>query len=710
MLHNLGKVKVVFSAEDLAGQGFKSADELKSIRERFQDGVTSLFILTPPNPQETFTPEQLCIIRKWYSFERTAGTKILSGSSTFDFKIPKRVVNDDNSTKLVFNNFLNLDCQNKKLLATYEEIRTSLNNSPFGLAREATESVSLLFQFTFENSTSSKFGSFDPVLFDQLHESFNENLAPLIQGIKISWMGPGDYQWYVWQGFKFAKFTNIAMAILIILGFRFFLGTWKSGIIFVVKLVVSAIWLFGLKGLIGSSFDVLSTGLFLLLGISALEDYVFTSHDQFQSGSWKKSTLKYVVPGFYTSLTTILGFISLGGSDVESVQRMGIWAAVGALIEWMMVFLVLPSFYQQFKNLKTIVSPKRAKLQTFLSHSIFKSLPKKICLISLMVYPLGLIFMNNFDYNQAPHKVFPKDQEYSLGIEQMNKNKGWLGNVSLLFDASSDVETKKSLIEKILQSPEGKKHIIKYESPWNIPEWMEQYGNISELEANTYFKISRLYKQYVDEEGNPRAMFYIKDPSSKPVQQLKAEVNKICGDKCHLGGEIVAYSDFTDVVPKTLVESLITSLFMVSLIICFVAIALGKPNLIPSLLLSAYWSPFFVIMLMGMLHLNIDFWQSIFASILVGTAGDNAIHYLFGAEHQELGESIDEKGVASIITATLMACVSLVYLGSYFSSPKIFGLVLFTGLFASLFGELWLLKGFVELTSLFKFKSWLRLK
>lgn len=695
LLHQTTHLKIIFSTEDLAGQGFPAADELQSLKDRFQDGVNSLFILVPPAGKKNFSIEELCQIRRWYSFERMSIPELKSSASTFDFKLlTRRPELPDSPNRMRSENILSLNCETKDLKTDLQNVKALLNDSPFGFATDKGNELSLLFNFTFKDSETSRFGSFDPKIFDKLRASVEKELLPLVPGARVYWMGPGDYQWYLLEGLKFAKYVNLSMLIFMILGLRVFMGTWKSGIIYCTKLMIAVIWLFGMKGLFGSTYDVLSSGLVLILSISSLEDFSFTSFDQFRSKSWKKSTLKFVVPGFYTSLTTMFGFLSLFSSEVETIKRMGIWAAWGALVEWGIVFLVLPSFYQQFPKLKTIVDPKKAFKQGIFNHSIFNPLPKKIAVLSLLVYPLAFFFFDRLSFNESLHHIFPRDHEYSQSIDYLRKTKEWSGNVSLLIDQKLDPAEINTLVSEVVKA--GKDNIVKFESTSVIQKWLQEQGDLTHDESISYFKASRFSNQFIDDNDKQRIVLYLKDISSDTVDQFKKTIKTICSSRCHVGGEIVAYSEFASVVPKTLIDSLTSSLLLVSLVICFIAVAVNRTNLIPSLLLSSYWSPFFVIMMLGCLHSNLDFWKAIFASILIGMAGDNAIQYLFGAQNNTIENAIEDRGGASIITGVLMGLIALLYLGSYFSSPRSFGIILSIGIFASLLGELWLFKSYME--------------
>jgi predicted RND superfamily exporter protein len=186
----------------------------------------------------------------------------------------------------------------------------------------------------------------------------------------------------------------------------------------------------------------------------------------------------------------------------------------------------------------------------------------------------------------------------------------------------------------------------------------------------------------------------VNDTSSERIDELKKAIDKICEGKCHLGGEIVAYSEFAKLVPQTLMKGLMTSLLLVGLVLSVIAVAQNKGKYLFTCLISSYWGAFFTIFILEVFNSQVDFWKAIFASILVGLAGDNTIQFLFASENKTIDDGISERGVPSIITSVFMALTSLIYLFSYYSSPRTFGIILSLGILSILFGDLWLFKSF----------------
>lgn len=679
-------MKIVFSAEDLAGEGLASADELKSIKTRFQEGVTSTFLLRPKDSRDQFSAEELCQIRSWFSVMRVSEPELKMAMSTFDFKWPVALT----ESKTQYRNVLDLNCEKKILNTPLELVQQQLNTSPFGLALDRGSRLSLVFQFVFYDSETSRFGSFDPERLASIRKSVYDELLPLLKESEVHWIGPADYQWYVLEGFKYSKWVNLGMMLLILLGMRFFLGTWKSGFIYCSSVIVTAMWVFGLKGLVGSSFDILSTGLLLMIGISSLEDFIFVSGEMMKGRTWQASSRKILTAGFFTSLSTIVGFLALCVSDMEAIQRMGLWSAIGALIEWLVLFIALPAFLKTISYKKVWVQ-KNARFDRFTGITGF-SWPRPLAWLACSVFPLGLLLMDRLDYNEAPYKVFPEGQEFRESVNHLKKNKEWLGVTSLLFDQPLKPQEAQAVIQKIQADPWINDFVVAIESSQSIVNWLESQKALPTEVAQVQFNISNLRDVYVDDQDFQRALVYVRETSVADVRTLTEKVKSICRDLCHLGGEVVAYADFSGkVVHKSLIDSLGASLVLVSLVILFIALAVDQVRMIFPLLLSAFWGPFLMISLLGAFHATIDFWKSIFASILVGLAGDNAIHYLEGSRHRSLHSGIEDRGASSILTALMMSTTALVYLGSYFSSPRVFGLILWAGVLASLVGELWLL-------------------
>ncbi|OQW48180.1 MAG: hypothetical protein A4S09_13810 [Proteobacteria bacterium SG_bin7] len=685
------KLKFIFSADDMIGEGIPSAEELRDLKVRYDEGIASILFIQPSG--KSFSPQELCHLRKWYSVMRATYPFLKSTLSTFDAKD----IQPSGASSVSYKNILHLRCEDEAIAYDLQSVKSRLENSPYVFFKDKKDHLSILMGFTFAEMNSEKFGSFDPRMLNHLRLAVDRDLKPLLEGAKFSWVGPADYQWYVLEGFRFSSILNLTMIFFLFFSLRFVYGTWIAGTIYCCTFIFGTLVLIGLKGFLGSPFDVLSTGLILLLGISSLEDFTFICSEQMKGVKWKSAIKRMILPSFFTSLTTIVGFLSLYVSDLAVIKRLGFWAAFGAALEWFLMFSFMPVFLIRFYKENMWVDPKRAWGYHFLDRWGIKSLPRRLSLISLIVFPIGLYSFSHLNVNDNPYQMFPRKNEFSLGVQEFLNSKGWVSNVSLVLTRPEALSQLEKYIGDLNRDESVKNNIIAVESPERVMNWLDKDHLIPKELTQSDYKTSSLYKRTVDENGIARALIFIKDTTVDSLIKLKKAAENICPNReCYFAGELIAYADFSAIVPKTLLDSMMASLFLVAIVIYYLAKVFYKQHLIFPLLATAFWGPFLTIGMLATLSIQMDFMKCVVASVLVGLAGDNAIQYIFAARRHDLREGIERRGGASVITNVLMTLTAFIYLGSYFSPPKGFGLILAFGLITSLIGDLWLLNGLLQ--------------
>ena len=687
---SMGKLRVLFSADDMIDEGIPSADELKSLRERFEQGMVSYLWVVPPAGQASFTPRELCQIRHWFSVIRATRPEFKKSTSTFDLVGPARLADG----KMRYVNLLPLNCRDLSQAVDLEAAKRALDASPWPFVRDKAGRLSLFFGFYFAESENRRFGVFDPGDLKPLRDSVETDLREIIPKAGIHWVGSADYQWYIKQGFRFSTLLNSAMILFLFFALRLVYGTWSSGLLFSGTLIVASIWILGGKALAHSPYDILSSGLILMLAVSALEDFTFLSSEQMKGQSWKRSLRAMIVPSFFTSLTTMIGFASLCVSNLGIIRRLGFWAAYGALLEWVLVFIFIPAFMLVFYRGRTWVDAKRSVAFSATKKMSMRSIPRRASLFLLVVYPLVFVLFPLLNFDDSPHRFFPAKHEFTAGINELRGAKQWTGIMSVLFEKGYSFADLEPALKKLEEDPVESKNVVAIESPQRIVDWLQKDGIFTPELARSDYRLSQVYHELVDSEGVSRALVYVKETTIESLQRLKNTVASICSKgECHLGGELVAYSDFAAMVPRTLIDSMLVSLLLVALTIGFLTQAFGKEKHLWQLILTAFWGPLLMICVLAALRTPMDFMKSTIAAVLVGLAGDNAIQYLFAARKGDLSKGIEKRGTASVHTAIFMACTALIYLGSYFAAPKAFGVILAAGLIASLVGDLWILKG-----------------
>jgi hypothetical protein len=160
-------------------------------------------------------------------------------------------------------------------------------------------------------------------------------------------------------------------------------------------------------------------------------------------------------------------------------------------------------------------------------------------------------------------------------------------------------------------------------------------------------------------------------------------------------GDLVSYAEFSEVVPRTLLHSLATCLVLVGLLIWLLFRAVGLGGGLQAVLASAF-APAAALTAVWVAGLQVSFVTAVFASVLVGLTGDNAVQFACAARRGSIRGAIARRGGAAALVTLVMVLCSLTFLGSAFVPPRTLGVVLAFGLLAALVGDVWILRGLRE--------------
>ena len=129
--------------------------------------------------------------------------------------------------------------------------------------------------------------------------------------------------------------------------------------------------------------------------------------------------------------------------------------------------------------------------------------------------------------------------------------------------------------------------------------------------------------------------YILNTTNTEKINDLRIKSNLCPTNLCWIGGEIVAFADFSKSLIQTLFDSFFISLILVGIVIFYLAWASGIKNYF-SLIISSFWGPAVILCLIYAFDLSINFVTCIIASTLVGLTGDNAIQFIFASKNQEL--------------------------------------------------------------------------
>lgn len=673
----LSKTRTIFAIHDIGDPKLSVALDFQNVREDFNLG-SSMIVLFHSNTGSELSTEEITKIRKWIAVEDLTNSELLSTFSPFDIRVPK---SEDNLLwyfRLLENN-------------SSQELE-KINRTPWAGILTNSRTRDFSTEFTFKAGSNSQFyGSFDPKPVGDLLKK----LATDFKNTTISYYFAGEaiFQYYCHEGINRNHLLNICLLALFLITFRILFGTWRSGLVYVMTLSIMAIITFGCMAWTGTPIDLISSGLILMMAVAALEDYLFICYEQLQRGTgWRKTIRPILLASFCTSLTTMVGFGALYATDLLIMGRFGLWAAFGALIQWMATFILLPALMMKFPSIGKLANAKKAFRPELPENILQIALTKRSAKFLLLFFPIGLYALFHLHISGAPKDMMPKSHPFTQGLNELQNSRGWEGVVHLVFKDAQDLKNKSEILENIKTQP----NIAKTISRGSIQNFLVE--SLDESKKNLVLSESEgagIYDSFVSAKSQERVILYVKNTSTEPMMEMLNFIKEKCKGSCFATSESAAHAEFSEKVPEAFLDGFSSSMLIVScLLLALVRFLTVAPRPYFSVLASSMWGPFVIITMFWIFDTKINFMACLFTNVLVGLTGDNAIQFLFTSRKERLNSGLSRRGGGSLLISLIIFMSCFVFLGSYFNSPKIYGMFLAFGILAATFGDVWILKAF----------------
>ncbi|MFZ4713381.1 MAG: hypothetical protein ACOYL6_06705 [Bacteriovoracaceae bacterium] len=663
------KVRIAIRTEDMNDPSLSSHQDMQKLKSDygFEDKLTFVFKKESP-----FTGDDFCLLKKFLDELQKSEPMVIAISSPFEL----RDINFQND-KLFYPTVLKDVCQ-----GGFSETR--LRDHPYFpfFADPNLKDVIVHLQIK-ESEKKFRHGIYDYQIIEKLILRAQKELP-----FQVLPGGTLFFQKSVLDGIHWSNKLNILAGLFLFLTFFYFYRSWKAslGLVFIVLLTNTM--LKGAMGFFDHAIDPLSSCLFLMMTVAVIEDYVFVCFVMRNEGkTFEEAIQKLLLPSFLTSLTTAIGFGSLVMSHNPNIIHFGLWSALGAMLEWAFLLLLTPALFQVFPKLKSIfVFNKKISEPTFFQLTKLR-MPRKFTMI-ISCFPLLLLFIyGEANLSYSPFDMFDSDHAISDYRNHFQNTRGAEGEVSLLFPRGSlDVSV---VLEIMKKDP----MVAQVYSLNNLRSLLQRYPTYLHSMIMEDFMKTQLGQLFSSSE-NERALLYVKSYDTKDIESFEQRTKKVCGNRCKIVSEVIVSKDYAQGLLQTLYDSFTFCFLLVFIIMVWLCLAVN-PKAIISVTISTLWAPamLLIVVILGQFKINVV--TSVALSVLVGLTGDNAIQFLLlGSEN--LKESVENYGKASLQSFLLMTMMTLILFFSYFKSPKVLGALLLLGLVFMFVGDLWVLNGLLK--------------
>lgn len=662
--------KLELDIYDVFDPNFQSSIDLADMKEFYSDRTQ---MLVQFEFAETPHAGEICKIIKW-SKSINNYREVKNITSIWSLRNPKSA-----NEKLWYPKSLTEPCDLDP--TTPYVIKDHFSQSFFRHLISRTGSQDLVFDITFSGDSSSM------VQVQYVIDETNKFLAKDLGKVKAHFLGLAGSRYY----FKKIMFEdgiyNILVVLIIFIFMRLIYGTWISGWYLILTLIGSTLILYGTLALTGIPINILTNNLFLMTAVAGTADFIFVTQSQMKR-NYQESFQKLITPCFFTTLTTVIGFLSLNTSDLTLIKQFGNGAALGSMAEWIMLFIFLPALLKVLNKEKVWVNPDKAISVKWFDKIENLSLPPKALPLFgiLMVLSVpAFFFLNDYD---SPIENLPKNHILRSGYESFKNKFSWQGQVYLYFPEKLPLTDQ----QRILTSIQKSKLIYRIENPQDlVEEWTKGLPPLRQDLIQRELGMTPLWRRYYSNFDQVRIPLYLYEQDLHTLRALRDFVQKICHSNCRLAGQRVVYLEYGEKISKTMIESFAVSIFLVICILGWLLKVEGKFQHFWPVTLSSLMGPLTTLTLIALFQVPVTLITSIFLAIMVGLAGDNAIQYLLA--EGDLNAGIDDRARGSLMVTLVMILGSSMFILQTLLPMKILGCLFIFGFFINLLGDLWGLKG-----------------
>lgn len=435
-------------------------------------------------------------------------------------------------------------------------------------------------------------------------------------------------------------FTLPPMAfVLILIVFRWQIGSIKATILCVFPAGIAALWTMGMLGWIGKELSLVTVLVPIFTIVMGSADGLhFVSHflENKASGHSNSDSLAITLSSvgkamILTTLTTMAGFISLSTINSQSMVQMGIFASVGIGLAAVATWFVLPLILVNFSN-------PAAKSKAFRIPAFFERFSDRKALLIALAIVIGFtpgLFLLRSDFNMM--EIYKSYTKVRRSIQMIQDVFGSALPVFLVYSGND------------LYGADSANHILELQRRIvdidGVEKTMSMYDIIVAMNKRLYGEkgypelplrlllIKRILPKemlsnFVDVQGkSARSMIFLSNLDSFTLEQLTTVVESSQSKaftELYISGIPFIMKEMNDsIIPQQLRSVL------VALVCVFLLLVLSQRNFITPLLAVIPVAITLITLFgfMGYFNMDLNVVTVTMASIVIGVGIDYSIHF-----------------------------------------------------------------------------------
>ncbi len=564
-----------------------------------------------------------------------------------------------------------------------------------------------------------------------LEEIISRHNNPNIDVYKV---GSPNTQYYLESTIQrdAGKAFLIALAIaVIILAFLFRSFAAVLGPVFVI--FGTALITFGIIGWIGlplSTFAIIIALLLLVLTVSYSMHIINHFRSSFNKTGKRLESIRYAFehatwPCFITAATTAVGFISFAVLPLQQIKNMGIGAAIGVFVTYVLVMLIVPIFLSFGKDKKVTVQRENRNKRgsNFMSKWADLSLKRVVptIIVTSVLIILSVVFGSFMNVDTDFIRMYGNRNEFVRDANYITQYLGGLYSYEVMIELPEDGMVKEPEVLKTLENMDLLIHtyettkqttsinnILKdinmtmnegssdYFAIPNTRELIAQYLLLYEISGGEELdnwmdykeRFLRLSVQVKHSTTNLRYTF-------KEIEEFGI-ANLPEGSKITITGDMPLFLKSVGALVEGQILSILVAFIGISLMMILIlrSVKIGLLSMIPNILPIGI-----VVGIMGLLDITLNLQTIVVAPLLIGIAVDDTVHYFmhFKIEFEKNRnyrhanrETFKKIGWAIVFTSVILILGFSAFATSQINSVIQLAILIGIGIFAALAADLFI--------------------
>lgn len=560
------------------------------------------------------------------------------------------------------------------------------------LVNPSGKATALLFEFVGEkNDFEEKVAAVNGLL-AVVGESPPEGIEVILAGTPVF-----DRAFFEYSKTDFSVMGPLAILIVLLATFLLF-RRFSATVLPVSIVILTVIWVHGVMGYLGIKVNMISTGLLTLsiaVGVADSVHILSEFYDGLREGLTKfeaahKSTAHLLVPCFFTSATTSLGFLMLLAGDLAPIGEFGWLASIAVTIAFLLSVTVLPSLLCLIPvpNAETLRNEKGFGVERALARLACPTRTQaKIVLLTSAALMLSAAWgVTQIKTESNPVNYFKPDDPVRLEMVQVDRELGGSSSVEFLIETEPDGLKDPEILRRIDTLRQGLMKVAGVTQTFSALDPLVEAHKVfadgegipdeSNMVAQLYLILegekedfdSMIQGEYDVGRLSARTRF----DTTVPMMERKAEMDALVAQEVAKGGLSIEMTGFVKLMTdmevylfRGQVTSFLLALAAISLVLFLLlrSIPLGLLALIPNLTPIAFGLAF-----MAVAGINLDPGTVMIGPIALGLVVDDTVHFLYRYRTiRGAGASIEEACQRTILGAGRAIATTSLILAAGFS-------------------------------------------